>query len=72
MPARLRSGSVVSQSDHLLPTTLSVLVPPIATSLGQGEIVGAIATTKVAGGLGFPTEVALDGLLAGGILGGDV
>ena len=26
----------------------------------------------MAGGLGFPAEVGLDGLLAGGILGGDV
>jgi hypothetical protein len=41
-------------------------------SLGQGGIVGAITITKVADGLSFLAEVGLDGLLAGGILGGNV
>jgi hypothetical protein len=40
--------------------------------LGLGRIVGVVATTEVASGLAFPTEVGLDGLLASGILGGDV
>jgi hypothetical protein len=31
-----------------------------------------IPTTKVAGGFGLVTEVGLDGLLASGILGGDI
>jgi hypothetical protein len=41
-------------------------------SLRRGGVIGAVATTKVADSLGFPTKVGLDGLLAGGILGGNV
>ena len=55
----LRSGSMAGRGDHLLPTTLLILVPPVTT-------------TELASGLGFPTEVGLDGLLIGGVLGGDV
>jgi hypothetical protein len=51
---------------------LPVLVPPIVASLGQGRIIGVVTTTEVASDLGFPIEVGLDGLLAGGVLGGDV
>jgi hypothetical protein len=51
---------------------LPVLVLLVTTSLGQGEIIGTIATTKVTDGLGFPNEVGLDGLLTSGILGSDV
>jgi hypothetical protein len=67
-----RSGGVVGRSDHLLPAALSVLVLPIAMSLERSRIVSAIATTKVAGGLGFPAEGGLDDLFTGGILGGDI
>ena len=45
---------------------------PIMASLGQGGIVGAITTAEVAGGHGFLTEAGLDGLLTGGVLGGNV
>ena len=51
---------------------LLVLVPLVTASLGQCGIVAAVATTKVPGGLGFPLDVGLDHLLAGGVLGGDV
>jgi hypothetical protein len=51
---------------------LSVLVLPVIALLGQGGIIGAITTTKVAGGLGFPAKVGLDGLLTGGILGDNI
>jgi hypothetical protein len=48
---------------------LPVLVPPIVALLGRG---GVTAITEVADSLGLATEVALNGLLASGILGGDV
>jgi hypothetical protein len=51
---------------------LSVLVLPIAASLGRGRIIGTVTTTEVACGLGFPTKVDLDGLLTSGVQGGDV
>jgi hypothetical protein len=72
MPMGLRSCSTVDHGDHFLPMALLLLVPPIAVLLGLGRIVGVVATTEVASGLAFPTEVGLDGLLASGILGGDV
>jgi hypothetical protein len=72
MPTGLRSGGAVSHNSHLVPTALSVLVPPVAASLGRDEIIGAVTTIEVTGGLGFPTEVGLDGLHTGGVLGGDV
>ena len=72
VPVGLRFGGTVCHGDHLLPAALPVLVPPIVASLGRGRIIGAITTTEVASGLGFLTKVGLDGLLAGGVLGGDV
>jgi hypothetical protein len=71
-PVGLRSGDVVSHGDHLLPAEVSVLVLPVIALLGRGRIISAITTTKVAGGLGFPVEVGLDGLLTGGILGDNI
>ena len=71
-PMGLRSGYVVSRGDHPLPMALLVLVLPVVASLGRGRIVGAITTIEVGGGLGFPTEVGPDGLLTGGLLGGNV
>ena len=68
----LRSGGAVGRGDHLLPVAVLVLVPPVVASLGRGRIVGAVTTSEVASGLGFPSEVGLDGLLTGGVLGGDV
>ena len=72
MPVGLRSRGTVGHGDHLLPTALPALVPPIVASLGRDRIAGAITTTKVAGDLGFPTKVGLDGFLAGGVLGGNI
>ena len=66
-PMGLRSGGEVSRGHHLLPVVVLVLVLLIAASLGQGRIIAAVATTKVASGLDFPTEVGLDHLLTGGI-----
>jgi hypothetical protein len=71
-PAGLRSGGTVGRDDHLLPAALSVLVPPVAASLGRGRIIGIVTTAEVASNLGFPAEVGLDSLLAGGVLGGNV
>jgi hypothetical protein len=72
VPAGLRSCSAVDHGDHFLPMAILLLVPPVAVLLGLGKIISAIATTEVASGLAFPIEVGLDGLLASGILGGDV
>ena len=69
---RLRSGGLIGRSDHLLPSTLLVLVSPIMASLGHGRIVSAVITAEVANGLGFPAEVGMDGLFTDGILCGDV
>jgi hypothetical protein len=63
---------MVSHGDNLHPATLPVLVPPVAASLGRDGIIGAVTTTEVAGGPGFPTKVGLDGLHTGGILGGNI
>jgi hypothetical protein len=49
-----------------------VPVPLVVAMLGQSGVVIAVPTTEVAGGFGLATEVGLDRLLAGGILGGDV
>ena len=68
----VRSSGVVGCGHHLLLVPHLVLVPLIATSLGQGGIIAAVATTKVANDLGFPAEVGLDRILTIGILGGDV
>ena len=57
---------MVDHGNHLLPMALSVLVPPVAVSLGRGGILCAVTTTEVAGGLGFLIEVGLDDLLVGG------
>ena len=51
---------------------LLVLVPLVAAALGRGGVIAAVSTTKVTGGLDLAAEVGLDGLLAGGVLGGDV
>ena len=72
MPVGLRYDSTVSRDHRLLPTTLLVLVPLVAVALGRGGVVAAIPTAEVAGGFGFAAEVGLDGLLAYGILGGDI
>jgi hypothetical protein len=71
-PTGLRSSSTVGRGHHLLPTTLPVLVLLTTASRGQGGIITTVATTEVAGGLGFPAEVGLDCLLTGDVLGGDV
>jgi hypothetical protein len=71
-PAGLRSGNAVGHDHHLLPAALSILVLLVVASLGRGRIVTAVATTEVAGGVGFPAKVGLDHLLAGGVLGGKV
>jgi hypothetical protein len=68
----LRSCSAVDRGDHFLPMALLLLVPPVAVLLGLGGIISAVTTTEVASGLAFPIEVGLDGLLASGVLGGDV
>ena len=44
-PMVVRSGSLVSHGDHLLPVVLSVLVSLVVASLGQGRIIAAISTT---------------------------
>jgi hypothetical protein len=51
---------------------LLVLISLVVALLGQRMIIATIATAKVASGLEFPTEVGLDRLLAGGVLGGDI
>ena len=71
MPTGLRSSSVIGR-DHHLPMVLSILIPLVIATLGQGMVVAAISTTEVVGGLDFPTEVGMDRLLTGGVLGGDV
>ena len=71
-PTGLRPGDAVGQGHHLLPAVLPVLVLLVAAMLGRGGVITAVPTAKVVGGLGFATEVGLDGLLAGGILGGNV
>ena len=68
----LRLGGAVGHGHHLLPTVLLVLVPLVVTTLGQGGVIAAISTTEVADGLGLATEVGMDCLLTGGVLGGDV
>jgi len=72
VPARLKSSGTIGHCDHLLPMALLVLVSHVMTSLGRGGIVGAVTTIEVADGLGFPSKVGLDGLLADGVLGGNV
>jgi hypothetical protein len=68
----LRSSGVVGRGHHLLPMVLLVLVPPVMASLGQDRVITAIASTEVIGAFSFATEVGLDHLLTGGVLGGDV
>ena len=70
-PVRLRLGGAVSHGHHLLHTVLLVLVPLVTMTLGRGRVIAAISTTEVAGGLDLAAEVGLDGLVIGGILGGD-
>ena len=73
LPARLRSGGVVSHGHHrLLPVALLILVPPVVTSVGQGEVIATITSVDMTSGLGFAAEVGLDRLLTGGILGGNI
>jgi hypothetical protein len=62
----------VGRDHHLLPIALLILVPLLTVALGRGGVVATVSTTKVTGGLDLATEVGLDGLLAGGVLGGDV
>jgi hypothetical protein len=71
-PTGLRSSSTVGRGHHLLPTALPVLVLLTTASRGRGRIITTVATTEVAGDLGFPAEVGLDCLLTGDVLGGDV
>ena len=71
-PARLRSGGTVGHAHLLLPTSLSVLAPPVVVSLRRGRVVTTVTSTEVTGGLGFAAEVGLDRVLIGGVLGGDV
>ena len=61
-----------ARGEEMVVAVLPVLVPTVVASLGRGRIVGAVTTTEVAGGLGFLTEVGLDVLFTGGVLGGDV
>ena len=68
----LRPSSAVDRGHHILPAALLSLVPFVVVALGQSEVIAAISTTEVAGGLGLATEVGLDCLLTGGVLGGDV
>jgi hypothetical protein len=68
----LKLGSAVSHGYHLLCMVLSILGPLVTVTLGQGEVITTVSTTEVANDPGFATEVGLDGLLAGGILGGDI
>jgi hypothetical protein len=65
----LSLGSAVGHDHYLLPVALSVLVPLIAVMLGQSGVIAIVPIAEVAGGLGLATEVGLDGLLTGGILG---
>jgi hypothetical protein len=69
---RLRSGSVVGHGHPLLLVALLILVPPIVVLLGQGGVIAALTFIEVTNGLGFVTEVGLDCLLTGVLLGGDV
>ena len=71
MPTGLRSSSVIGR-DHHLPMVLSILIPLVIATLGQGMVVAAISTTEVVGGLDLAADVGLDSLLTGGILGGDI
>ena len=66
MAVVLRPSSIVGHGHHLLPTALPVLVPLVAAMLGRSRVIATVPTTEVADSLG------LNGLLAGGILDGDV
>ena len=68
----LRPSSAVGRGHHILPAALLSLVPFVVVALGQSEVIAAISTTEVADGLGLATEVGMDCLLTGGVLGGDV
>jgi hypothetical protein len=72
MPTGLRPSSVVGCGHHLLPVMLSVLLLLIAVMLGRHRVITIIPPTKVGSGFVLATEVGLDSLLAGGIVGGDI
>jgi hypothetical protein len=71
-PTGLRPGGAVGRGHHLLTVALQVLVPLVAVMLGRSMVAAAVPTTEVADSLGLATEVGLDGLLASGVLGGDI
>jgi hypothetical protein len=68
----LRPSGAIDCGHHLLPTVLVLTGPLVAAALRRYGVVD-VPTTKVDdSGPGLAAGVVLDGLLAGGILGGDV
>jgi hypothetical protein len=70
-PTGLRPGGAISYCPHLLPMVPLILVL-VMVSLGRCRVAAAVPTADIGDSFGLATEVDLDSLLAGGVLGGDV